>query len=66
VKNPEILQEIENNVFSDTVSVLRQELRFMSRNICSMCEVCSEARGQDQVRISRLFYKDRLQVNDEI
>jgi NADH:ubiquinone oxidoreductase subunit F (NADH-binding) len=47
MKNPEILQEIENDIFRDTVSVLRQQLRFMSRNICSMCEVCAEARGQD-------------------
>jgi len=55
VKNPEILQEIEDNIFRDTVSVLRQELSFMSRNICNICKVCSETRGQN----SRLFYKDR-------
>jgi hypothetical protein len=55
LKNPEILQEIENNISRDNVSVLRKELRFMSRNICNFCEVFSEARA----RISRVFSKDR-------
>jgi hypothetical protein len=53
VKNPEILQEIENNIFRETVSDLRHELHFMSTNIFNMSDGCSKL----EVGISRLFYK---------
>ena len=46
VKNQHSLQELKDNIWTETANVSRQQLYCVSRNIFKTCQTCLEAEGQ--------------------
>jgi len=46
VNNQYSLQELKDNIWTESANISRQQLYWVSRNIFKTCQACSEAGGQ--------------------